>query len=236
MFLIKHLKRGYNDVLNILYPRLCINCHTVLHETEEHLCHRCLSGLEFTGFDYQHNNPLYDRLSAIVNIERATALFLFDKSGIIQSLIHKLKYNNQPEIGDFFAEKATDYLSAPGFFTDVDYIVPVPLHPKKLRQRGYNQMTVFGKNLEKQFGVPYTEKILLRKIYTETQTKKNVLERRENVSNAFGIAEAEKYVGKHFVIIDDVITTGATIEACAETILNNIAGAKVSILSLSMVL
>ena len=122
------------------------------------------------------------------------------------------------------------------FFNAIDYIVPVPLHPKKQRQRGYNQMTEFGRNLGNFFSIPYTENILLRQIYTESQTKKNALQRRENVSQAFKIANPEKYTGKHFVIIDDVITTGATIEACAETILNNIPNAKVSVLALTMVL
>ncbi len=236
MFLIKHLKRGYNDVLNILYPRLCLSCSNVLYDTETEICHRCLSQLHLTGFDIKQNNPVYERLSAIVNIEKATALFVFDKSGIVQELIHQLKYNNHQEIGVFFAKTALDYLTENNFFDDIDYIVPVPLHPKKQRQRGYNQMTEFGRNLGNFFSIPYTEKILLRKIYTESQTKKNALQRRENVSKAFKIAEPEKYTGKHFVIIDDVITTGATIEACAETILNTIPDAKVSILALTMVL
>ncbi len=236
MFLIKQLKRGYNDVLNILYPRLCLSCNNVLHDTEYNICHNCLANLHLTNFDIKQNNPVYNRLSAIVNIEKATTLFVFDKTGIIQELIHKLKYKNHQKIGKFFAETARNYLTENNFFNDVDYVVPVPLHPKKLQQRGYNQMTEFGKNLENYFGVPYVENILMRHIYTDSQTKKNAFERRENVNKAFKINNPEKYVAKHFVIIDDVITTGATIEACAETILNNIAGAKVSILALTMVL
>ena len=235
MVFIKQLKRGYNDVLNILYPRLCLSCSNVLHDVEYHVCHQCLSNLHLTNFDLDGNNPVYNRLSAIVNIEKATALFVFDKSGIIQELIHKLKYNNHQEIGKFFAETAFDYLSENNFFDTVDYIIPVPLHSKKQRQRGYNQLTKFGRNLENFFSIPYNEEILLRKIYTESQTKKNALQRRENVSSAFKIDKPEKYVGKHFVIVDDVITTGATIEACAETILNKIPEAKVSVLALTMV-
>ena len=236
MLLTKYLKRGYNDVINILFPRFCLSCGNVLHHNEYDICHRCLSGLQLTGFDYRGNNPVYEKLSAIVNIESATVLFLFDKSGTIQKLIHNLKYNNQPQIGVFFADSSINYLSNPGFFNGVDYIIPVPLHPKKQRKRGYNQMTEFGKSLEKIFKVPYSEKILFRHIHTETQTKKNALQRRENVKNAFRVANPGRYTGKHFVIIDDVITTGATVEACAETILNNIPHAKVSILALTMVL
>ncbi len=236
MFPLKYLKRGYKDVLNILYPRFCLSCNKLLQDSEREICHVCQADLHLTGFDYLNGNPVYEKLSAIVNIERATALYLFDKSGVIQELIHNLKYNNHPEIGNFFAQTALDYLSNPGFFTGVDYIVPVPLHPKKQRWRGYNQMTEFGRNLENFFSVPYSEKILIRQIYTESQTKKNALQRRENVKNAFRILQATNYTGKHFVIIDDVITTGATVEACAETILNTIPHSKVSILALTMVL
>ena len=236
MFPIKIIKRGYKDVLNILYPRLCLSCDEVLHEDEKEICHQCLSSLQLSRFDYTQNNPVYNRLSAIVNIERATALFLFDKAGVIQELIHKLKYENHPEIGAFFAKTSIKYLQENRFFNDVDYIIPVPLHPKKQRQRGYNQMSVFGENLGNYFSVPYTEKILLRQIYTESQTQKNALERRDNVRQAFDVVGAELCAGKHFVIIDDVITTGATIEACAETILKKIPQAKVSVLALAVVL
>ena len=207
----------------------------MLHDVEHYVCHQCLSNLHLTNFDLEKTNPVYNRLSPIVNIEKATALFVFDKSGIVQELIHQLKYNNHQEIGKFFAKTAHDYLIENNFFKDVDYIIPVPLHPKKQQQRGYNQMTEFGRNLGNFFSIPYNEGILLRETYTESQTKKNALQRRENVSSAFKIDKPEKYVGKHFVIVDDVITTGATIEACAETILNKISDAKVSILALTMV-
>ncbi len=236
MISIKFLKRGYKDVLNILFPRFCLSCGCILLESEHDICHRCLSGLQLTGFDYRGENPVYEKLSAIVNVERATALFLFNKYGVIQKLIHNLKYENHPEIGVFFAKSAKNYLSNPGFFSGVDYIVPVPLHPKKQHKRGYNQMTEFGKHLEKFFNVPYSEKILIRQKHTESQTRKNALQRRENVKNAFRVLNPERYTGKHFVIIDDVITTGATVEACTETILNQIPHSKVSILAMTMVL
>ncbi len=235
MSVFNFFKRGYQDVLNILYPRLCLSCERVLHPHEQLLCHRCLSGLSLTNFT-PDSNPLYDRLTAIVDLQTAMALFLFNDGHIIQNLIHQLKYQGQQEVGALMAEFARNYFNDISFQPDFDIIVPVPLHPKKQKQRGYNQMTFFGKNLGNYLSVPYNETILIRQVNTPSQTKKSAAERRLNVSKAFGIQNTENYTGKHFLIIDDVITTGATIEACAETILKEVPGAKVSVLAMAVVL
>jgi ComF family protein len=195
-----------------------------------------MAQLEFTNFDLSSSNPLLERLSAVVNIEKASALFLFHKEGVIQELIHQLKYQNQQDIGVLMAEFARNFYDKNSFQQNFDLIVPVPLHKKKQKQRGYNQMTKFGENLGNYFSIPYKENILIRFVYTESQTTKNIEDRRENVTNAFQILNPEAYIGKHFLLIDDVITTGATIESCAETILKNIPGAKVSVLAMAVVL
>jgi len=236
MIFIRYLKRGYKDLLQVIYPRLCVSCQSVLHDSENLVCHKCLSSLSLTNFDVHSTNPVYNKLSAIVNIEKATALFLFDKSGVMQQLIHQLKYHNRQEIGKFIFELSKSYLETRHFFNDVDMIVPVPLHPKKLKHRGYNQLSVFGRELADYFNVDYKENILIRAIHTESQTKKNITERRLNVSGAFKVKNPEKYQNKHFLVIDDVLTTGATIEACVEQILQEISGSKVSVLVMSMVL
>jgi len=236
MSLLKNIKRGYRDVLHLFYPRFCLSCGQILHDQESYICHRCLSDLSFTHFHFGSSNPVYDRLSAIVKIENATALFLFNKSGIIQELIHQLKYNNQQIIGNFMAEVSRNYLNSDLLQKQIDYIIPVPLHSKKLKQRGYNQMTGFGKNLENYYSFQYSDKILIRQENTESQTKKSAAERRSNVRNAFKVLKPEKYSGRHFLLIDDVITTGATIEACADTLLKSIPGAKVSVLAMAVVL
>jgi ComF family protein len=235
MSIITIFKRGYKDVLNILYPRLCLSCDNVLHDTEVLVCHQCLSQLSLTNFQ-PDDNPIKTRLLPIVNIQNATALFLFDKSGIIQELIHKLKYEGHQDIGVLMAQFAQDYFNQFKLGATIDLIVPVPLHPKKLKQRGYNQMTKFGKNLGNYFSVPYQEDVLLRRRHTTSQTKKTARERRENVSGAFVVKSPASFTGKHFLIIDDVMTTGATIEACAETILRQVPDAKVSVLTMAVVL
>lgn len=235
MSIITIFKRGYKDVLNILYPRLCLSCDNVLHDTETLVCHQCLSQLSLTNFQ-PDDNPIKTRLLPIVDVQNATALFLFDKSGIIQELIHKLKYEGHQDIGVLMAQFAQDYFNHSKLDTSIDLIVPVPLHPKKIKQRGYNQMTKFGRNLGNYLGVPYQESVLLRRRYTTSQTKKTARERRENVSGAFAVKSPENFAGKHFLILDDVMTTGATIEACAETILSQVPDAKVSVLTMAVVL
>ncbi len=235
MSLLRLFKRGYQDVLNILYPRLCINCGRVLYPHEDLLCHHCLSSMTLTNFN-PSDNPLYNRLAAIVPLQYATALFLFDQHGAVQNLIHRLKYQGRQDVGKLMADFTKNYFDEKSFHPAFDYIIPVPLHPEKQKKRGYNQMTVFGENLGNYFGVIYSETILLRHINTASQTKKTAAQRRQNVAGAFVIPNPEKYSGKHFLIIDDVITTGATIEACAETIIKQVPDAKVSVLAMAVVL
>jgi len=236
MSFYKIFKRGYEDVLNIFYPRLCLTCENLLLPSEDIICHSCLSQIDFTHFDFKPDNPVFNRLSTIVPVKKATSLFLFDKAGIIQEMIHQLKYEGAQEIGKVFAEITGNYFNNKSLFADFDYIIPVPLHPEKLKRRGYNQLTVFGENLGNFFGVKYSEKILIRTKNTVSQTKFSAEQRRENVTGAFDINKPEVYKGKHFLLIDDVMTTGATIEACTETILQKIPDAKVSVLTIAVVL
>jgi len=234
-FPLKQINRAWQDLLGIFYPRLCLSCDKLLHESEEILCHLCLSKLPFSGFGFNQSNPVYELLAKLVKIENASSLFIFHQEGIMQKLIHELKYKGQQDIGKLIAQLACEtYKNNTGFST-IDYIVPVPLHKKKLKKRGYNQLSVFGENLGNCFGIRYDEKILIKKKNTESQTRKNVEERRVNVANTFEILNPPLYKSKHFLIIDDVMTTGATTEACAHTILEQIPESKVSVLTMAVV-
>lgn len=234
-FVTKPLYRAWKDLLQVFYPRVCLTCEALLHDSEEILCHNCLSELAFTEFDFSKNNPVYAQLASVVKIEYATSMFVFHESGVIQKLIHQLKYKGHQEAGELIAGFICNKHRSNPRFSTVDYIVPVPLHKKKLKKRGYNQLTVLGQNLEKCLDIEYHENILIRKVHTGSQTKKTVEERRKNVARVFDILEPEKYRGKHFLIIDDVMTTGATTEACAETVLSKIPQAQVSILTIAVV-
>ena len=235
-FLLAKFRNVFSDLLGIFFPPVCLTCDRILHQPDALICHHCMGELSFTKMHLSNDNPIYEKLATIVPIEAATSLLFYDKSGVTQGLIHQLKYHDRQDIGKFFATLCYQELQNSPLFKQIDYILPVPLHPKKFKKRGYNQLSVFGENLGNYFSIAYDETILLRSINTDSQTKKSAEERRLNVANAFKIHKGNQYKGKHFLIIDDVLTTGATIEACAETIFNEIPDAKVSVLTISNVM
>ncbi len=233
---LNYLIRGYKDVLNIFYPRFCISCEHVLHPNEDFICHQCASKLIRTNYGLDAENPIYDRLSAIIPIKSASALFLFDKQGVVQQLIHQLKYHGAQEVGQLMANYVINFYDDNSFRSQFDYIIPVPLHPEKQKQRGYNQLTLFGKNLGNYYSIQYTENILLRHQNTSSQTMKSADQRRRNVAEAFSVAYPEFYSKKRFLLVDDVLTTGATLEACIESLLKAVPDAQVSVLTMAVVL
>ncbi len=233
---VSNIKILLSDLSNLFFPQVCLTCNNLLQENENLICHHCLSDMPFTRFPFGTDNPVYNKLAALVPIQNATSVLIFHKTGLVQELIHQLKYRNRQSIGELIAEWTIQLIDKQYFSSQVDCIVPVPLHPKKYKKRGYNQLTVFGKTLEKILHVPYREDILIRTVNTESQTKKSLEQRRHNVATAFSISQSKICQNKHFLIIDDVMTTGATLEACAHTILQQIPGARISILTMAIVL
>ncbi|WGH74790.1 phosphoribosyltransferase family protein [Tenacibaculum tangerinum] len=154
-----------------------------------------------------------------IPVQNVRAFLLYQKEGIAQKLIHELKYKNQPEIGIFVAEWFGETLKSLGIFTDVDYIVPVPLYIQKLKKRGYNQLTMFGKKLGDVLQIEYKPNILIRTSFTTTQTQQQRFERFSNSNTKFKLTNTLIFENKHVLLIDDVITTGATLEACATELL-----------------
>jgi ComF family protein len=165
-------------------------------------------------------------------VEHASALFYFHKKGIVQKIIHHLKYKGHQEIGTFIGQWYGEELKEIHQKQSFDEIIPVPLHKKRFRERGYNQLTTFGQTLSKSLNIPYNDSILHRDIYAVTQTKKSLFDRTEDKKTTFGVNYSEKDHGKHFLLIDDVITTGATLEACGK-VLSSIPNAKVSIVAIA---
>jgi ComF family protein len=168
-----------------------------------------------------------------IELEHACSGFVFTKGGALQELIHQLKYNNQQQVGLELGRRCGELLQTIASYQQIDAIVPVPLHPKKMRQRGYNQAALFGQGLSGILQKPCWEQALQRNRYTETQTKKSRLERLENVHQAFTVPDKAALIGKHLLLVDDVITTGATLEACAQTLLA-IEGVRVSIVAIAL--
>jgi ComF family protein len=148
-------------------------------------------------------------------------------------MIHKLKYKGHQEVGEAIGNWYAEELKFTKEISDVDFIIPVPLHKKRLKERGYNQVTYFGEALSKTLNIKYNDAILVRNIYSKTQTQKSILGRSEIVERIFGVHFDESHHNKHFLLIDDVITTGSTLEACSLELLK-IPGAKVSIVCMAM--
>jgi ComF family protein len=183
-----------------------------------------------------HKNPendAYKKFYGRIPVEHVSALLYFHKKGIVQELIHSLKYRGQEAIGTVLGEWYGEKLKSSQLLQTVDAIIPVPLHPKKLRERGYNQVTEFGNALAKKLEIPVNNSILYRQVYSKTQSQKNRLGRTEGIDTIFGVSFDEKDHNKHFLLIDDVITTGATLEVCAKALLK-IPGTKISIVCMAM--
>lgn len=224
LFWTKHL-------INLFYPNVCQACGNALKEQEDIICISCLLRLPKTGFHMHDENPVSRIFWGRVNIKAATSFLFFSKMGKVQSLIHQLKYKRQRDVGIAIGRLfGKDLLSSP-HYSDIDFIIPVPLHPKKLRIRGYNQSLMIAKGLQESMEIDLFMG-LQRKTHSSTQTKKSRYERWENVKDIFEIFDQGKLENKSVLLVDDVLTTGATLEACA-TILSEVPGISVSIATLA---
>ncbi|WP_082447134.1 ComF family protein [Flavobacterium sp. KJJ] len=189
--------------------------------------------MPLTQYHLDSNNEAVKKFYGKIEIEHASAFLYFNKKGIVQELIHNLKYKGHEEIGALLGNWYVEDLKDLNLKTPFDVVIPVPLHPKKFRERGYNQVTTFGKALSEGFNISFDDSILYRKKYTKTQSKKNLLGRSENIDAIFDANFSEANQNKHFLIVDDVLTTGATLEACSRALLK-IPGAKISIVCMAM--
>jgi len=189
--------------------------------------------MPLTQYHLNPRNEAVKKFYGKIDIQFASAFLYFNKKGIVQELIHNLKYKGHQEIGTVLGNWYAEDLKELRLEIPFDAVIPVPLHKRKFKERGYNQVTNFGKAIAEGFEVPCNEKLLFRKIYSKTQSKKNLLGRSENIENIFDVNFDETDHNKHFLIVDDVFTTGATIEACARALLK-IPGAKISMICMAM--
>lgn len=189
--------------------------------------------MPLTQYHLDPKNEAVKKFYGKIAIEHASALLYFNKKGIVQELIHNLKYKGHEEIGTVLGNWYVEDLKELVLETDFDIVIPVPLHPKKFKERGYNQVTTFGKALAKGLDIPYNDSVLYRKKYSKTQSKKNLEGRSNSIEDTFDAFDTEENHNKHFLIVDDVLTTGATLEACSRALLK-IPGAKISIACMAM--
>lgn len=220
------------DITGVIFPELCSGCGNRLYRNEEVLCLHCMTHMPQTHFHKDAENPVYKIFWGRVQIEFASAFLFFSAGGMVQQMIHKLKYKGRTDVGIFLGQMYGAELNKAPFFAGIDVIVPVPLHEKKLKKRGYNQSEMITQGLGEAMQKPVNTNGFIRKKNTSTQTKKGRYKRWENVGGIFGVASPEVFENKHVLLVDDVITTGATIEACAEEILK-CPGAKVSVVAMA---
>ena len=223
----------FNYIIDLFFPKVCAGCHTILITNETVFCTNCRHELPLTQYHLDPKNEAVKKFYGKIAIEHASALLYFNKKGIVQELIHNLKYKGHEEIGTVLGNWYMEDLKELILETPFDVVIPVPLHPKKFRERGYNQVTTFGKALAKGLNISYNDTLLYRKKYSKTQSKKNLIGRSENIENIFDVHFTEENQNKHFLIVDDVLTTGATLEACSKALLK-IPGAKISIVCMAM--
>lgn len=202
------------DIFTIFYPNICLCCKNQLTINEALICIDCRHDLPVTNFTNEAGNIVEKIFYGRVPVEEATSLFYFLKKGKVQELIHQLKYKNQQKVGTFIGDWLGEILLDSERFKTIDCIIPVPLHKKKQQLRGYNQVSTFGKSLSKKLNIPFYEAILLKNSATKTQTKKLRLDRWKNSQHQFTIQTTNTLNCKHVLLIDDIITTGATLEAC----------------------
>lgn len=220
------------NLINLLFPEICDGCECLLMTNEEIICSKCRHDLPLTNHYAVKENETYKKFYGKLPIEHASSIVYFHKKGIIQMLIHKLKYKGKQEIGTFFGNLYGQKLAEIHLAEKFDAIIPVPLHNKRLKERGYNQITLFGQSMAKQIEIPFNEQLLERKSYSKTQTKKSLLNRNDLKTTIFEAQFTEKDYDKHYLLIDDVITSGATLEACGKAILQ-IPNAKLSIVTIA---
>lgn len=220
------------NLLKLIFPKLCFGCNELLLLNEEIICSSCRHNLPLTNHHLNQNNDTTKKFYGLLNLEFGASMLYFHKKGIVQKLIHNLKYKGKEEIGELLGEWYGNEIKNVDVLKSIDYIVPVPLHSKRLKERGYNQVSSFCKALSQEINIPFHDKLLIRTKYNKTQTKKSKNERQENVQNIFNINFNENIDGKHFLLIDDVITSGATLELCAKAILK-IPNSKISIITIA---
>ncbi len=230
--IMKRIFEYLSDFWFLFFPKCCEACGRALTRNEEILCFECLFELPRTHYCKDSDNPIMQMFSGRMKLERATALFTFQKGSRYRKLLHSLKYSHKPEIGILLGKELGAEMLHSGNFSDIDYIIPVPLHPKREKKRGYNQSEKIGEGISAITKIPLLSGVLIRNAETETQTKMTKEERWSNVSGKFVITDSEKLKNKHLLLIDDVITTGATTESCGITLLN-VEGVKLSIAALA---
>lgn len=214
------MKTIFRDFLELFFPSLCICCKARLVDQEIFLCIDCLGSLPTTSHLKTETNHLEKLFHGRLKLESAASFGYFSKGGKFQKIIHEIKYRYNQELAIYIGKLCGEKLKNSHFIKDIDYIVPIPLHPIRLKKRGYNQSLLLAQGITQRTNIPIIENNLIRLINNDSQTTKSKIQRWSNIDQIFSINDNSLFENKHILIIDDVITTGATIEVCAKKILD----------------
>ncbi len=223
----------FDDFISLIYPKICLGCNNPLLKHEKCICSICQFHITKTNHFKTKDNNLQKLFWGKIQLNHAAALYEFVKDSPLQKMIHALKYEENKEVGIYLGKQIAYEIGESEFLKHIDYIIAVPLHPKKEKLRGYNQSMCIAKGIQEIMKTEIDSTTLQRTVDTESQTKKNKYSRWVNVGEVFQITDVEKLKNKHILVIDDVVTTGSTLESCAHT-LQQIKGIKVSIVTIAI--
>lgn len=218
----------FQSLLHLFFPYTCCGCGSVLLTDDILFCFWCEEAMPVTGFEFHHNNPIEKIFFGRADIRVAAAHVYFTSGSIIQHSLHLLKYKNRKEIGLYFGQVIGTVLKKSGRFDHCELVIPLPLFKEREKKRGYNQSALIAEGIAMKLHIPVIKNAVKRRKKTETQTQKTRIERWKNLEFSFEITDPHRIEGKHILLVDDVITTGASLEACAHTLLS-IPGVQVSI-------
>jgi ComF family protein len=224
------LSSYFNDFTHLFFPHVCEGCGTDVLSSESLLCPECFVNLPETNFIKESNNPVEKIFYGRLKVETAGSAFYFTKHSLLQHLIFQLKYRNNKEAGFYLGRLLAYQLMHTTRFDDADVIVPMPLNPRKERRRGYNQAAMIAEGLASVWKRPVVKDAVQRLVFTETQTHKDRISRWQTMEGVFAASNREAIKDKHILLIDDIVTTGATLEACGEKILQ-VPNTKLSIIT-----
>lgn len=208
------------DFISLFFPRYCAGCEEALVKGEELICSKCILEMPRSNYHLEIDNPFQTKLKGRIPVKFVMSFFKFVKAGRVQHILHALKYKSKPELGRMLGRIYGHELSESGYREQFDIIIPIPLHASKKRRRGYNQSEEFALGLSEALNILCTEEILKRISITETQTKRTRLKRWENVKEVFSVVDAGEIKGKRILLVDDVVTTGATLEAAGKMLID----------------
>lgn len=225
----------FKNLVNLLYPAVCAGCGSDMVKDDQLLCLDCVAGMPLTGFYSKEHNPVEKIFWGRLPLVAAASYVYFTKQSVIQTLLHELKYRGNKEVGLYFGRLIGEELKNSKRFDDASALVPLPLHVKKQKKRGYNQAEVISEGISEQLKIPVLRDAVIRKSETGTQTRMNRMKRWENIGGKFEVVKSSAVNGKHVILVDDVITTGATLESCGSELLKT-GNVRLSIASLAYTL